>query len=121
MPAQLQRTTASRLSLAFVIALVGVVTASAACRRGDSNTPAVATPSLKVSREKAPLGSPIDLTYKFVVANDARFDEDYRVMMHVVDADGELMWTDDHVPPTPTTQWKAGQTVEYTRTIFVPV
>jgi len=42
-------------------------------------------------------------------------------MMHVVDADGELMWTDDHVPPTPTTQWKPGQTVEYTRTIFVPV
>ena len=42
-------------------------------------------------------------------------------MMHVVDADDELMWTDDHNPPTPTTQWKPGQTVEYTRTVFVPV
>ena len=31
------------------------------------------------------------------------------------------MWTDDHNPPTPTTQWKPGQTVEYTRTIFVPI
>jgi len=56
-----------------------------------------------------------------VVANDAKFDQDYRVMMHVVDADNELMWTDDHNPPTPTTQWKAGQTVEYTRTVFVPI
>ncbi len=30
------------------------------------------------------------------------------------------MWGDDHQPPTPTTQWKAGSTVEYTRTMFVP-
>jgi archaellum component FlaF (FlaF/FlaG flagellin family) len=42
-------------------------------------------------------------------------------MMHVVDTDDELMWTDDHNPPTPTSQWKPGQTIEYTRTIFVPV
>ena len=42
-------------------------------------------------------------------------------MVHVVDADEELMWTDDHNPPVPTTQWKPGQTVEYTRTVFVPI
>ena len=42
-------------------------------------------------------------------------------MVHVVDTDEELMWTDDHNPPVPTTQWKAGQTVEYTRTVFVPI
>ncbi len=42
-------------------------------------------------------------------------------MVHVVDTDDELMWTDDHEPPTPTTQWKPGQTIEYTRTVFVPV
>ena len=42
-------------------------------------------------------------------------------MVHVVDADEELMWTDDHDPPMPTSQWKPGQTVEYTRTIFVPI
>jgi len=121
MPPQVCRTTASRLSFAFLMALAAVATVGTACRRGASTTPPVATPSLKVNRDKAPLGSPIELTYKFAVANDAHFDEDYRVMMHVVDADGELMWTDDHVPPTPTTQWKPGQTVEYTRTIFVPV
>ena len=42
-------------------------------------------------------------------------------MVHVVDADEELMWTVDHNPPMPTTQWKPGQTIEYTRTVFVPV
>jgi hypothetical protein len=31
-----------------------------------------------------------------------------------------LMYTDDHDPPTPTTAWKPGQTVEYTRTFFTP-
>jgi hypothetical protein len=42
-------------------------------------------------------------------------------MLHVLDIDDELMWTDDHNPPIPTTQWKPGQTIEYTRTVFVPV
>ncbi len=44
-----------------------------------------------------------------------------RVFVHVVDTDDEQMWDDDHNPPVPTTQWKPGQTVEYTRTLFVPV
>ena len=29
-------------------------------------------------------------------------------MVHFVDSDEELMWTDDHRPPVPTTQWKRG-------------
>jgi hypothetical protein len=94
--------------------------ALAACRRATPHGTPVATASLHISRDKAPIGSPIDLAYKFVVAGDAHFDQDYRVMVHVVDADNVLMWTDDHVPPTPTSQWKPGQTIEYTRTVFIP-
>ena len=81
----------------------------------------MATPSVTVSRERVPLGSPVDITYRFVVAGTATFSQDYRVMVHVVDPNEEMMWTDDHEPPVPTTQWKPGQTVEYTRTVFVPV
>ena len=92
-----------------------------ACRRSEPPAPPVATPSVKLSHDKAPLGSPVDVTYKFVVANDAKFAEDFKVMVHVVDTDGELIFTFDHSPPVPTTQWKAGETVEYTRTEFVPV
>jgi hypothetical protein len=112
---------ASRLSLLAALMVVVAACVGSACRRSDPKTPPVATASLRLSRDKAPLGSPIDFTYKFVVASDAHFDQDYRVMMHVVDADGELIWTDDHNPPTPTSQWKPGQTIEYPRTIFVPV
>lgn len=105
---------------AYAVTLVAAL-ASAACSKTEPETPAVATPSLKLSNERAPAGSPLELTYKFVVADNASFNEDYRVFVHVVDTDEERMWDDDHNPPTPTSQWKPGQTIEYTRTIFVPV
>ena len=116
-------TTSFRSKSAWVSATAFVVAAIsfAACGRREPPTPPVAKVSIAVNRQAAPLGSPLDVTYKFVVASDAKFNEDYRVMIHVVDADDELMWTDDHDPPTPTTQWKPGQTVEYTRTVFVPI
>ena len=104
----------------FPLALLLCVTVS--CRSGEKAAgPAVATPSLTLSHLRAPAGSPLELTYKFVVAPDAKFSEDYRVFVHVVDTDDERMWDDDHNPPIPTSQWKPGQTIEYSRTIFVPV
>lgn len=108
-----------------VVSLSLVVTASvlvgAACSQEGNRTPPVATATVVLSHDRAPAGSPLEITYKFVVASDASFSEDYRVFAHVVDTDEEQMWTDDHNPPTPTSQWKPGQTIEYTRTIFVPV
>jgi hypothetical protein len=100
-------------------ALGALLTAS--CRRKEPVAPPKATPSVTLSRDKVPLGGPVDITYKFVVAPDATFAQNYRVMAHVVDPNEELMWTDDHDPPIPTSEWKPGQTVEYTRTVFVPV
>jgi len=107
-----------------VLALTAVAVVSSAtfaCRKTDAPAPPVATPSITLSHDKAPLGSPVDIHYKFVVANDAHFTEDYRVMVHVVDADEELIFAFDHNPPVPTTQWQPGQTVEYTNTVFIPV
>jgi hypothetical protein len=100
---------------------VSAAIAVAGCSKKKDTTPPVATPSLTLSHERAPAGSPLELMYKFVVPGDAHFGEDYRVFVHVVDTDEEQMWTDDHNPPVPTSEWKPGQTVEYSRTIFVPV
>jgi hypothetical protein len=111
----------SRSTALGLAALVLVMSGAAACGRKEPPPPPVATPSVTLSHDKAPLGSPIDITYKFVVANDAHFAEDYRVLVHVVDADEELIFAFDHNPPRPTTQWKAGETVEYTMTEFIPV
>jgi hypothetical protein len=109
------------LRLSVICLSVGAVLTVAGCSRKENTAPPMATPSLTLSHDRAPAGSPLELTYKFVVASDAHFTEDYRVFVHIVDTDEEQMWTDDHNPPTPTSQWKPGQTIEYTRTIFVPV
>ena len=63
----------------------------------------------------------MDITYKFLVTPNApKLSQDYRVFVHFNDASGQQLWTDDHQPPTPTSQWTPGKTVEYTRTMFVP-
>ena len=82
--------------------------------------PPVATPNVTFARDRVAIGSPVKVTYQFEVAANAKFDGDYWVFVHVLNPQGEQMWNDDHLPPTPTSQWKPGQTVEYTRTIFVP-
>ena len=107
----------SVLCLAVLLTVTGLVTG---CRKRET-VPPVATPSVTLSHVQAPAGSMLEVTYRFDVARDAQFTQDYTVMAHVVDIDGALMWTDDHRPPVPTTQWKPGQTVQYTRTVFVPV
>ena len=104
------------------IVVILLVLAVPGCRKKVDSAPPVATPALTLNHSRASQGSPIEITYRFTVANDAPpFAQRYRVLAHVVDADNELMWTDDHDPQVPTTEWKAGQTIEYTRTIFVPM
>jgi hypothetical protein len=92
----------------------------AACREAEDTTPPVASLQVSLSRPKIALGSPAEVTYKFTVAPDAPNLGQRRVFVHFLDADEELMWTDDHYPPTPTSEWKPGQTIEYTRSMFIP-
>jgi hypothetical protein len=99
--------------------LVGAVCAG--CQASDPDASPMVTPTLTLSRQSVPLGTPIEMTYKFVVAKDAKFTSNYHVMVHFGDQqDEQLMYTDDHDPPIPTSTWKPGQTIEYTRTFFAP-
>jgi hypothetical protein len=100
--------------------LAAVAVASAACSEAEDTTPPVAGMQVSLSRPKVALGSPVEVTYKFTVAADAPNFGQRRVFVHFLDADEELMWTDDHDPPTPTSEWRPGQTIEYTRTMFIP-
>ena len=93
---------------------------ASACGSRRDTAPAVAKPTVSFSKSRVPVRSPVDIKYRFDVAPNASFRQDYRVLVHFLDADDELMWTDDHTPPVPTTQWKPGQVVEYTRTMFLP-
>ena len=94
--------------------------AAAGCSGEKASEPPVAKPTVTLNKSKAAIGSPLTITYKFEVAPNATFDGDYTVFFHVIDPEGERLWQDDHSPSVPTSQWKPGQTIEYTRTIFVP-
>jgi hypothetical protein len=103
----------------LLIAAVALTTV--ACGGAEEAAPPVATPTVTLSRADAAVGSPLDMTYRFVVAPDApAFTGDHWVFVHFLDADGELMWTDDHQPTPPVEQWRPGATIEYSRTMFIP-
>lgn len=101
------------------LSLAMAVCAATSCGQAEDTSPAVATAEVAVERNRVAQGSPVDVTYRFRVAETP--SSPYRVFVHVVDLDEELMWTDDHEPPTPANAWTPGQTVEYRRTMFVPM
>ena len=108
-------------SLACVLLVVGFAAmVCAGCGGKRDEAPPVAAASVTMSRDRVAIGSPVRFTYRFDVAQGAKIDADYRVFVHVLDPDGERLWDDDHDPAVPTSQWTAGQKVEYTRTVFVP-
>ena len=105
----------------LLLAVLVTAGVAAACSTPVDDAAPVATPTITLSKADAAVGSPIDVTYSFAVAPDApAFAEDFYVFVHFISDSGELMWTDDHQPQPPTTQWKPGATVTYERTVFVP-
>jgi hypothetical protein len=103
--------------LSFVL-FTAAMAGTAACGGREESSPPVATPSLTLARERAAIGSPLTFNYKFTASQP--ISGDYWVFVHVLDQNGERLWGDDHLPPVPTSSWKPGQTVEYSRTIFIP-
>ena len=62
------------------------------------------------------------MRYRFTVAPDiTAIPEEYRVFVHFLDGDGELMFTDDHEPPQPVGAWRPGQEITYERRMIVPI
>jgi hypothetical protein len=102
------------------LCLLLTVCSAVSCSSGEDTAPPVATADVSLSRPRVAQGSPVDLTYRFRIS-EVPPPASYRVFVHVVDADEELMWTDDHNLPTQPNQWQPGQTIEYTRTMFVPM
>jgi len=79
-------------------------------------------PSLQMNKTRAPIGSPIEVTYRFTLDPGFKpLDKNYRVFVHFLDSHGEQLFNDDHLPPQPTSNWKPGSTIEYPRTVFIPL
>ena len=111
----------SAVRIALLVCCLTASFGAVGCGPTDSASP-VATPAVGLNRTRVPLGGPLELTYRFTVAANAPgFTSDYRVFVHFLDADGELMFSDDHAPPTPTMSWRPGQVITYERRTIVPV
>ena len=100
--------------------IAGVCVLSCAC--GGSTGSTVGTVTLGVDRVSAPLGAPLEFNIRFDLAPDLEpLTEDYRVLLHILGSDEELLWAEDHDPPLPTSQWRPNQTVEYQHRIQIPM
>jgi hypothetical protein len=114
------RTLSNRSALVPFALVSAIAVAASGCSEKADTTPCVATGAVTLARDRAAIGSPLKVTYRFDVAQNASIPQDYTVFVHVLDDQQEMLWGDDHRPPEPTSTWKPGQRVEYTRTIFVP-
>ena len=111
--------TGNWVNFAFVGLLGGVLSA---CGDNEAGVRRPITPNVELGRSRAPIGSPIEITYRFDIGADSKpVPLDYNVFVHFLDSHEALLFNDDHIPPEPTTAWKAGASIEYTRTLFVPL
>ncbi len=107
-----------RMAATLLVAAAAVLPA---CGRKSAEVNSI-TPSFSANRSKAPLGSAIEATYTFTLEPTAKkLAEDYRVFAHYLDSHKVILFSDDHLPSVPTSQWEPGQTYSWQRTVFVPV
>jgi hypothetical protein len=93
-----------------------------ACRSRKAAEINPIVPSIKFNRARAPLGSPIEITYTWTLEPGAKkLPQDYRALVHFLDSHEVMLFEDDHAPVPPTSSWEPGKTYTYTRTKFIPV
>ncbi len=102
--------------------LAALASAIAGCGGEEARESRPITPSVSFNKPRAPIGSPVEITYRFEVGQDAEpIAKDYSLFVHFLDSHDALLFTDDHKPPEPTSSWKAGDAIEYKRTLFIPL
>jgi len=105
----------------LAITVIGALALGACSRRQPAEVNPI-VPSIKVNRTKAPLGSALEVTYTWTVEPGAKkLDQNYWALVHFLDNQEVMLFSDDHQPEPPPSTWEAGKTYSYTRTRFVPV
>ena len=103
-----------------LVLVAAAVVATVACGSSSDEAP-IASAAVTLTPSSAAGGSPIQVHYRLEAAPGATMPAgEYVVFVHWVDADGRMLWTDDHVPPVPLQQWRAGTPVEYRPDIVHP-
>ena len=106
---------------AWALLGIALLPSLVACGRRKPTEVNDITPSFAVNRERAPLGSAVEVTYTWTVGSAAtKPAQDYRALVHFLDRDRTLLFTDDHALTPPATSWEPGKAYSYTRTVFIP-
>jgi len=104
----------------FILFILFFITTECS-EKEKENVQALITPDIKLSATEFPIGSPLEISYQWMIGSQMTpLQKDYTVFVHFLDQEGKLIFTDDHAPPIPTSQWKPGGRVEYQRTPFIP-
>lgn len=100
----------------FITILILVIFILNSCSRKGEIIPAIS-----LSKDVATMGSVLEAEYNFKVPPNAKIPEyDGIIFIHFIDPDNNIVFTDDHSPSTPTSQWKPNENYSYKRFIFVP-
>ncbi|MFQ5744280.1 MAG: hypothetical protein ACE5HV_11915 [Acidobacteriota bacterium] len=71
--------------------------------------------------DSIPVGQPFEVGYRWTPGEAFTPPaDDYKVFVHLAEPDGTIFMQDDHYPPLPTSQWRAGEPVTYKRWIYPP-
>lgn len=97
------------------ILMLSIFILSTCSRKGDI------IPAISLSKNVTTMGSVLEAEYSFKVPANAKIPE-YNgiVFVHFIDPDSNIVFTDDHSPNTPISQWKPGENYSYKRLIFIP-
>lgn len=110
-----------RASLVLLLVL-GATMALAGCDDGEESPPLDVELEIETTAEEIAPGEPLRVRYSWRPgASFETPDRDLLVFLHVLDEEGEIVMQGDHSPPVPTSQWKAGEPVEYERWLYLPI
>ncbi|OGL47027.1 MAG: hypothetical protein A2161_17550 [Candidatus Schekmanbacteria bacterium RBG_13_48_7] len=62
----------------------------------------------------------IDADIEWKLTSDEPLKKNYKVALHFMDQDGEVLFVDDHLPSVPSSQWKKDEVIKYSRPIYIP-
>ncbi len=104
-----------------LVTLAGALAVAGCNRRKPAEVNPI-EPSIKLNRERVPLGSAVEITYTWTLEPGAKkLGPEYRALVHFLDSHEVMLFEDDHVPVPPPAEWEPGKTYSYTRTKFIPI
>jgi len=103
--------------------LLATILALPACRPSGqpAAVPLAVGPSAIITPDRVPAGDPIVVSYKWDLRGPLPpLPHPHRAFVHFVDAEGALLFTDDHSLSPPLDAWQPGRSYEYRRIVLTP-